>query len=520
MARTQEERKQFVQFMLDKGADKQTIFSALEKFDNTAGPSQQPQQKQGFFNDRTMGALKGVTSAVFNAMPPGVGTLPAQLMDIAQAGPRQYALDKAAMLPVVGGAVGMAAGGGMMSIPAAGAGATLGSFAEQGIRRGLGAEAAPPATFFGAEIPEIPVVGPSASRAITEGALAAGPQAVGMGITKLLSKGMRGGIKAQSPLSQETIDAYYKNPKKIDSALSPEQISQVIKNAQEKLRADVVASESALSNKVLSSEKNIPIKTITDKLKNAIKEPISKTGVELTPEIEASNTAIRKAIEKIESIGKQKTDRIVDTQGKPIQSQSGEVSEQQIRELIKQPNKTNYNVPGSSSGKTIEGVLSSVLKDKNVAYREGMAKLAEKTKTLDLVKKRFNLGFDTASGEQATDATVKKISPALFSGKNPEKMGILKKLEKLSGTKIVEPARDAVIKDQLQTLAIRGSRGIQLGAIGGDVGKVVAALMETDRGKITRGVLKAAKAIEETNPSLAVTLIRALAQRKQQNERK
>jgi hypothetical protein len=267
MPRTDEERLDFIKYMMGKNADKQTIAIALDKFDSEQSPVQNASPKQGFFNDRTMGALKGVTSAVFNAMPPGVGTLPSQLMDIAQAGPRQYALDKAAMLPVVGGALGMAAGGGLMSIPAAGAGATLGSFAEQGIRRGLGAEAAPPATFFGAEIPEIPGVGPSASRAITEGALAAGPQAVGMGITKLLSKGMRGGIKAQSPLSQETIDAYYKNPKKIDSALSPEQISQVIKNAQEKLRADVVASESALSNKVLSSEKNIPIKTITDKLK-------------------------------------------------------------------------------------------------------------------------------------------------------------------------------------------------------------------------------------------------------------
>lgn len=66
------------------------------------GQTQQPQQKQGFFNDRTMGALKGVTSAVFNAMPPGVGTLPSQLMDLAHVGPRQYALDKAAMLPVAG----------------------------------------------------------------------------------------------------------------------------------------------------------------------------------------------------------------------------------------------------------------------------------------------------------------------------------------------------------------------------------------------------------------------------------
>lgn len=42
----------------------------------------------------------------------------------------------------------MAAGGGLMSIPASSAGATIGSFAEQGIRRGLGEEAAPPATFL------------------------------------------------------------------------------------------------------------------------------------------------------------------------------------------------------------------------------------------------------------------------------------------------------------------------------------------------------------------------------------
>jgi len=475
--------------------------------------------------------------------------------------PKKAVLQAAEYIPAASGialpvVAGIASGGTTIpsSLALSGLGMAGGEGYKQIIRRAMGENAAPPLPnplpFVEGDLDQTKILGipvnkemsPEVSNIVNQGATGIANELVGQSL-RLLPKIGRGAINAISPsnIKGEAILERYKNPVGVKTALSREQLGNVLVEQHKNLGQQIKVLDDA-AKETLNSTPTIPKSDVIEKLKSIKSKAVGSTNKAVTSSSKSSVNAVEDAIEAIE-----KMNPIPDVKpgitNVPFNTQSGTgglgkivggetgipgrtgfaskyISEKQLKDLMSQYKDLPWNDPSANAEKQVRNFLDSVLKKNNPSYAESMKPVAERAKIQNIIEKKMSLKYDPTRGTYATDATTGKWTPRLLEGGRPETSTALKRLDKFTGGNILEKAKMTNLKELFEGGKTTGSRMVQLGKhIGGPVGALAGALLDKTGGVITGGMIDALRFASETigsplNPLTAASLLKLIASSK------
>lgn len=156
------------------------------------------------------------------------------------------------------------------------------------------------------------------------------------------------------------------------------------------------------------------------------------------------------------------------------------VSETQVKGLVQQlDSDINWGDPSASrTNEALVGVrtrLDGILKKQNPHYAEAMRPVAEGSRLMSEMQKKFGIERKTGEGFSVTDQTVNKIKSALKEDRLGT-MNILNRFQKLTGEDFVSKIKNANVSAAFDGATTQGSRRAVIGGtLGGASGYALGA---------------------------------------------